>query len=199
MTKILLLSGSQRAESFNSKLLGHLGQGLSERCVIDTLEPQQVKLPIFDQDVEGSAALVAQVALLHERFRSCDGIVVASPEYNGQITPFLKNIIDWVSRLAYVDNRFHNPFLDHPVLLCSASTGWSGGAVAIPQLRSLFAYVGGLTLGDAVCLPYAQNAWTEFGYMFDPAFEAQTVATVERFMTLSDAFSKSRTLLAVAQ
>ncbi len=199
MTKILLLSGSQRAESFNSKLLDHMAQGMSYRCVIDTLEPQQVKLPIFDQDLEGSPALVAQVAWLHERFRSCDGIVVASPEYNGQITPYLKNIIDWVSRLAYVDSRFQNPFLDHPVLLCSASTGWSGGAVAIPQLRSLFAYVGGLALGDAVCLPYAQNAWTELGYMFDPVFEAQMAATVERFMALTDAFSKSRVLQAMAQ
>ena len=199
MTKILLLSGSQRAESFNSKLLWHIGQGLSDRCVIDTLEPQQVRLPIFDQDLEGSPDLVAQVALLHERFRSCDGMVVASPEYNGQMTPYLKNIIDWVSRLAYMDSRFQNPFLDHPVLLCSASTGWSGGAVAIPQVRSLFAYVGGLTLGDAVCLPYAQKVWTEFGYMFDPAFEAPMAATVERFMALSDAFSKGRALQGVAQ
>jgi hypothetical protein len=45
-------------------------------------------------------------------------------------------IVAWVSRLAHVDGRFDNPFCDHPLLLCSASTGRSGGAIAMPHARA---------------------------------------------------------------
>ena len=156
------------------------------------LGTEQVKLPLFDQDLEATPSLIAQVAVLHARISLCDGLVVASPEYNGQMTPYLKNVVDWVSRMAHINSRFENPFLDRPVFLCSASTGWSGGAVAIPQVRALFGYVGALALGGAVCVPYAEQAWTDFGYMFDPAIENQISESSHHFLKLSNSFNQSR-------
>ena len=191
MTRLLLVSGSQRRESLNARLLRHLAEPLEGRCDIELLEPQDVDLPLFNQDLEADPAVMRRVHSVHQRFQRCHGLIVASPEYNGQLTPYLKNLIDWVSRLAYIDTRFVNPFIDLPVLLCSASSGWSGGALAIPQARSLFGYVGCLVIGDTVCVPNAGQAWTDAGYMFDPFFDEQIQIATERVLRLADDFARA--------
>lgn len=192
MSALLLLSGSRRRESYNGRLLRWLAGPLASRGDIDLVEAQQVDLPLFDQDLETDASVVRRVAALHARFARCDGIVVACPEYNGQPTPYLKNTIDWVSRLPHIDPAFENPFVDRPVLLCSASTGWSGGALALPHLRALFGYIGCVVIGDAICLPHADRLWTRDGYEFDPFFEAQTHEAVGRLLRLAGAFAATR-------
>lgn len=191
MTRLLLVPGSQRRESLNARLLRHLAEPLGGRCDIELLEPQDVDLPLFNQDLEADPAVMRRVHSVHQRFQHCHGLIVASPEYNGQLTPYLKNLIDWVSRLAYIDTRFVNPFIDRPVLLCSASSGWSGGALAIPQARSLFGYVGCLVIGDTVCVPNAGQAWTDAGYMFDPFFDEQIQMATERVLRLADDFARA--------
>ena len=179
--QLLLLSGSQRQSSFYARLLHHIAQHLEASCGFLTAEPFAEHLPLFNQDLENTPEVRSQVAELHALFMACDGIIVASPEYNGQLTPYLKNIIDWVSRLAYIDLSFENPFVDKPVLLCAASTGSSGGAMGIPPARALFGYVGGIVFGETLCLGFAHEAWTEAGYFFDDDFEARIHSVSERF------------------
>ncbi len=181
MTQLLLLSGSQRQESFNARLLNHLAQHVEDSCGLLTAAPFAEYLPIFNQDLENEPTIRAQVTELHAVFMACDGIVVASPEYNGQLTPYLKNIIDWVSRLAYIDPAFDNPFVDKPVLLCTASTGGSGGAMGIPSARALFGYVGGVVFGETISVPFAHQAWTDAGYFFEGDFEDHLQHVIQRF------------------
>jgi len=192
MPKLLLLSGSQRQESFNARLLSHIAQHLEDSCTFLTVEPLAQHLPLFNQDLENEPALRSQVAELHKAFMSCDAILVASPEYNGQLTPYLKNIIDWVSRLAYIDPTFENPFIDKPVLLCSASTGSSGGAMGIPSARALFGYVGALVFGETLCVPYAHQAWTDVGYFFEDDFENRIQNLSQRFAKHAERFSANK-------
>ena len=182
MTTLLFLSGSQRRESFNGRLLDHLAPYATSRCRVDRIEPAEVRLPIFDQDLEADPAILAHLAFLHARFDACDGLVVACPEYNGQPTPYLKNIVDWLSRLPHVDGRFANPFQDRPLLLCSASTGWSGGAAALPHARALFTYVGCQVIDETISIPHAERAWTADGFAFDPFFEMHTQTLLEKLI-----------------
>ncbi len=147
--------------------------------------PRDVELPLFNEDIEGDARLCEKVAQLHRRFLSCRALIVATPEYNGQMTAYLKNMVDWVSRLAYLDPKFANPFIDKPLLLCSASTGSSGGMAGIAPARALFGYVGALVLGGAVCVPYADQKWSEIGYMFDDSFEGYIAASVARLASVA--------------
>jgi NAD(P)H-dependent FMN reductase len=191
MTRILLVCGSQRRDSFNARLIAHLAARLRAPCVFDLLAPQDVDLPLFDQDREAEPALVARVAAVHARFLACHGMVVASPEYNGQLTPYLKNLVDWVSRLARIDRRFDSPFIGRPVLLCSASTGPSGGAVAIPSARALFGYIGCIVLGDTLCVPNATQAWSDCGYQFDAIFETRIEAALLRLQGLAHGFAEA--------
>jgi len=192
MNQILLLSGSQRQESFNARLLDHIAGHIENTCVFLTAEPFAKSLPLFNQDLENMPDVRAKVAELHQVFMACDGIVVASPEYNGQLTPYLKNMIDWVSRLAYIDSAFENPFVDKPVLLCSASTGSSGGTMGIPSARALFGYVGAIVFGETLSLPFAHQAWTEAGYFFEDEFESRINNLSHRFAEHSKRFIENK-------
>jgi chromate reductase, NAD(P)H dehydrogenase (quinone) len=191
--RLLLVSGSRRRDSYNSRLLHHLAQGCLSRCSVEILDPAQTDLPLFDQDLEADPNVIESVAALHRRFETAHGLVVATPEYNGMPTPYLKNIVDWVSRLPCVDPRFVNPFRERPLLLCSASTGWSGGAVAIPHARALFGYLGCVVIGEAVCVPHAEQAWADGAYRFDPFFEAQIDAAAGQLVRLAAALVPART------
>jgi NAD(P)H-dependent FMN reductase len=189
--RLLLVPGSPRRESYNARLLEDFSLRLTGRCQVDLLAPDQVDLPLFNQDLEADPEVRARVLALHRRFSRCHGLIVASPEYNGQLPPFLKNLVDWVSRLAYIAPNHGNAFVDRPVLLCSASTGSSGGAVAIPHARALFGYVGCVVIGDTVCIPHAGQAWTGDGFAFPDYLHAQIDGAIERVLRLASGFAAS--------
>jgi len=192
MTRLLLVCGSQRRESFNARLLAHLARRLRSQCEIDDLASPDVDLPLYNQDLESEPEIVERVIRLHRRFDASNAILVASPEYNGQLTPFLKNLIDWISRIPRIDRRFGSPFVGRPVLLCSASTGSTGGAVAIPAARALFGYVGCVVLGDAICLPCAHQVWTGEELRPDAMLEARIEAGLARLLDHGRAFARTQ-------
>ena len=166
MTHILLICGSQRAASLNARLLDELARHIPPGITAERLG--RVTLPLFDQDIERDPAILAEVAALHARFLAADALIIASPEYNGLMTPYCKNMIDWVSRLPRIDGAAANAFLDKPVLLCSATPGHSGGGLGILALRTLFGHIGAIPFGEAICLPYADQVWDAAG-QFNPA------------------------------
>ena len=165
MSRVLLVGGSLRQGSYNQALLHHLATYLPAQTTVQTLQPASVALPLFNQDIERMPAHLQAAAQIHAQFSQAEGLLVAVPEYNGQVTAYFKNLIDWMSRLPYVSDDFSNAFLDKPVLLCSASTGHTGGALGIQSARQLLAYVGGSVLGGAICVSHVQQkfngqAWT---------------------------------------
>lgn len=184
MSRIILLSGSQRQESFNTRLLEHLTLGMAGYTEIDLLSTQDINLPIFNQDLEHDASVSAQLEVLHGRFQQANGLIIASPEFNRLPSPFLKNTLDWVSRQSYIKPQLPNPFYNLPVLLCSASTGWSGGAMGLTALRNMLAYMGALVNGEQICVPYIQQLWNGSNFSFDPVFEDTIFSILERFVRL---------------
>lgn len=143
-------------------------------------------LPIFDQDLEGAAPVLDRVIALHERFKAADGIIVASPEYNGHVSPYLKNTIDWVSRLARIDARYatDNPFRLKPLLLASASTGWTGGVLGLQNARAIFSYLGCLVSAEQICVSNADHWVSEGEFRFEPPFADYIERTLATFISL---------------
>ncbi len=135
MTRLLGISGSLREGSFNTALLraaaGVLPEGVS--LEIATLKG----VPLYDGDLEAAQGIPEAVAALKQRVLACDGLLLASPEYNNGIPGVFKNGIDWLSRGDDAARVFGN----RPVAVIGASPGGFGTILAqaawLPVLRML--------------------------------------------------------------
>ena len=74
-------------------------------------------LPLYSLSVE-VIDILQEVYKLKEDIIKHDAIIIATPEHNGSITEYLKNVIDWLSRLVPPKNPFFGNETK-PVLLMS--------------------------------------------------------------------------------
>ena len=73
---------------------------------------------------------------LARKLKTCDGIVVVSPEYNGGLPPVLKNAVDWVSTLG--TDAFKSPYWG----IASCSPGPMSGIMAMRQINYILMRLG---------------------------------------------------------
>ena len=185
--RLLLFPASLRRQSHQRRLADYFAARLGGACAIDMLAAGQVELPLFNQDLESEPDVLERVVALHRRFQAADGLIVVSPEYNGHVSPYLKNTVDWISRLPRIDPGYaaDNPFRGKPLLLASASTGWTGGLLGLKDARSVFAYLGALVVPDQICVSDA-GQWADGGdFRFDPAFADHIGRVLQAFCALT--------------
>jgi NAD(P)H-dependent FMN reductase len=135
-TRILGISGSLRAGSYNTALLraarAHLPADV--HFEIATLNG----IPLYDGDVEQRDGVPPAVQALKEQIVASAGVLLATPEYNNGIPGVFKNAIDWLSRPSADAARV---FRDRPVAVIGASPGGFGTLLAqsawLPVLRTL--------------------------------------------------------------
>jgi chromate reductase, NAD(P)H dehydrogenase (quinone) len=125
---VLTICGSLRKVSYNRALLNAL-PSLAPAGMTFIDAPSYRGFPPYDNDLQDSAGIPADVVVLGEAIRGADAVVIACPEYNWSIPGPLKNGIDWLSRLP------EQPFKDKPCLLQSVTPGPLGGARMQYHLR----------------------------------------------------------------
>jgi chromate reductase, NAD(P)H dehydrogenase (quinone) len=93
--KLLGISGSLRAQSYNSGALRMLGSLLPEGTTFAVAS--LVDLPFYNADVE-LRGLPAEVVRFRNEVAAADALVFAVPEYNFSVPGVLKNALEWLSR-----------------------------------------------------------------------------------------------------
>lgn len=136
MARILGISGSLRAGSFNTALLR-----AAQELAVPGVELELATLhgvPLYDGDLEAREGLPPAVQALKARVLASDALLLATPEYNNGIPGVFKNAIDWLSRPA---KDIHRVFGDRPVAMIGASSGRGGTRLAqaawLPVVRVL--------------------------------------------------------------
>ncbi len=175
MTKprILAFAGSARAESVNHRLVQIAAEGArSAGADVTVLELKDYPLPLFDQDLEQQQGTPANAATLKQLFLNHDGLLISSPEYNGSITPLLKNTIDWVSRPA-ADEAPLAAYKGKVAALMAASPGGLGGLRGLVHVRSILSSIGVIVLPDQVAVPRAFEAFDDGGQLKNEKQQAQ--------------------------
>ena len=136
MKNIIAFTGSTNPNSINEKLLiatlNKLPEGTTRLVPLADRD-----IPIYSQKIENEEGIPEAIQELFQLFAKADGFIIASPEHNGLLSSFLKNTIDWLSR---IDQRF---FRKKPVLLMSTSPGATGGASHLQILAGLVSRWGG--------------------------------------------------------
>lgn len=136
MTRILGISGSLRAGSFNTALLRAMQAQAGDDAQVDIATLHGI--PLYDGDAEARDGLPEAVKALKQRVVGSDGVILATPEYNNGIPGVFKNAIDWLSRPADDISRV---FGDRPFAVIGASPGGFGTILSqsgwLPVLRTL--------------------------------------------------------------
>ena len=138
-TKIAVVIGSLRKDSFNRKL----ALAIANLAPADfTFEHVRIDdLPLYNQDDDGNQA--PAVKRLKTEIAAADGLLFITPEYNRSIPGVLKNALDNASR-PYGQSAWAGK----PAGVVGISVGAVGTAVAQQHLRTILAYLDVPTLGQ---------------------------------------------------
>jgi NAD(P)H-dependent FMN reductase len=183
MIRILGISGSLRAGSYNTALL-RAAQSLAAPGIeleVATLHG----IPLYDGDLEQREGLPMAVKALKEKVAASDGVLLATPEYNNGVPGVFKNAIDWLSRPPGDASRV---FGDRPFALIGASPGGFGTILAqnawLPVLRTLGVRY---WTGGRLMVSRAQQVFDEGGAIRDEAIRSQLVRFLDGFAAFAAA------------
>ena len=182
-TKILGISGSLRAGSYNTALLraAQTAGGEGVHIEVATLHG----IPLYDGDVEVRDGVPASVVALKEKIVACDGVLLVTPEYNNSIPGVFKNAIDWLSRPPSDIGRV---FKNRAVALIGASPGGFGTILSqnawLPVLRTLRVRY---WAGGRLLVSRAGQAFDEKGGLKDDSVRDQLAKFVTGFAAYATA------------
>lgn len=147
---ILLINGSLRAESFTTKLLSVAGSLLPDGYKVEAFDAVRA-LPYYNADLDTvdpeRDAPDETVAAVRAKVAQADGLIIATPEYNGTVPGGLKNAVDWLSR-----PRGAHAFEAMPVAVLGAAPNPKGAAKAVDWLRTVLDAVGATVVGAPVAV-----------------------------------------------
>jgi chromate reductase, NAD(P)H dehydrogenase (quinone) len=132
MSKVAVLVGSLRRESFNRRLALAV-----ERLAPEGLSFEHVQidnLPLYNQDFDSHYPAEGQ--RLKQQIEAADALLFVTPEYNRSIPGVLKNALDIASR-----PWGKNSFAGKPGAVIGGSIGATGSALAQQHLRNVLAYL----------------------------------------------------------
>lgn len=141
MTKVSIIVGSLRKDSYNKKL------GETVKKILETELNSEAKIlnigdfPLFNQDDEEK--MTDSVVNFKKEIETSDKLIFITPEYNRSIPGVLKNAIDWASR-----PNGKNSFSGKKVLCMGVSSGRLGTVSAQNELKKILVYLNCQVLGQ---------------------------------------------------
>jgi chromate reductase, NAD(P)H dehydrogenase (quinone) len=168
---IAALAGSLRRGSYNRAFLESLPALAPEGMTLERLDLHGI--PVFNEDDEANDPPEA-VTRLREAVKRADGLLIATPEYNGGIPGGLKNALDWLSRPSG-----QSVFPGKPTALAGASPGPFGTVRAQGQARASLEHMGAPVMpAPLVLIAHAKDKFDEQGRLTDE----RTRAIVTKFL-----------------
>jgi chromate reductase len=155
--KILAIPGSLRCHSFNKRVLAIAAQGAEKAgAKVTYLDLIDYPLAIYNADDHQQKGFSQNALRLQRLLNTHDGLLIATPSYNGSLPAVLKNAIDWASR----PNQYYQKrdiFMDKTAAIMSASPGSLGGVRALGHLRDVLTSVKVHVLPTEVAVTFAEE------------------------------------------
>ncbi len=161
--RILAFSGSTRNNSFNQRLVAAAADIARDQGADVTLVTlKDYPMPIYNQDDESEHGQPEATAELKTLCRSHDAFLISAPEYNGSITPLLKNTFDWLSR-QHGDEPTLAAYQNKTAALLAASGGGLGGMRGLVHVRQILNNLGVNVLPKQYAMSGANEAFDDDG------------------------------------
>jgi chromate reductase len=158
--RVLAISGSLRAASYNTGLLRALAEEAPEGVEVVLWDGLR-EIPPYDADDDVVPGPVT-VDAFRELVRESDAVFFSTPEYNSSVPGALKNALDWASR-PLATNAFRNK----PVAVVGASAGAFGAVWAAAELRKVLGAMGARVADAELAVGHAHEKLDDEGRLVD--------------------------------
>jgi chromate reductase, NAD(P)H dehydrogenase (quinone) len=187
--RVLVFAASPRPGSLNERLAALAAAVVQEHgAIADRAAMADFDCPSYDADVERETGVPAGAQRLRDRLVAADAFVIASPEYNASMPGYLKNAIDWVSRIR------PQPFNGRQGMLLSASPSMAGGNRGLWSLRVPLEHLGARMYPDMFSLAQAHQAFDPAGRIASRVLQERFDRSIECFLDLVEAAKHYRPL-----
>lgn len=160
--RILGISGSLRAASYNTALLRAAGRVAPPDVTLDLYRDLE-SLPPYNEDRDDTRP-PAEVARLREQIAAADAVLFATPEYNTTMPGQLKQVVDWASRPHGAEAALWGK----PVAVIGASVTDYGAMWAQDHLRRALGIAGARVLDADLPVARAADLFADDGELADP-------------------------------
>ena len=190
MISIAVVVGSTREGSFN-RALGELAAASLEAqgASVTRVDLAGFDLPLYSAALEASD-FPPDALKLKTLFAAQDGLLFVSPEYNGSLSPLLKNAIDWASRPTGEEGLVAlTAYRGKAAAIMSASISPFGGLRGLMHLRQILSTIQMLVIPEQVLVPNAHAAFAEDGSLKEPLPASLVEMTAARLVAVAKALS----------
>lgn len=127
MPHIAIISASVRKGRNSHRVALFFKKFIDDRNLATTeiIDLQTYDFPLFHERIQYLESPSPDILDFANRFRSADGIIIVTPEYNGGYPASLKNVIDLLT----------NDWRRKPVAISTSSDGSFGGTQVITSLQ----------------------------------------------------------------
>jgi NAD(P)H-dependent FMN reductase len=132
---------------------------------VSLIELADYPAPLYNGDLEAESGLPPCIVELQRILYGSDGMLVVNPEYNGSITPLLKNTLDWCSRQNPADDVRSGGavYAGRAVAVLGTSPGALGGMRVLFHVRDILGYLGMQVIPRQLAIGHADSALGEDG------------------------------------
>lgn len=155
---IIVVPGSTRSGSWNVKLAGTITKQIAiSGTEVTRISLSDYEMPIYNGDLEKDRGVPANARKLGKLIAQHHGVVLVCPEYNGSVTPLMKNTLDWLSR----DLGDIKPYADRTFALTSCSPGALGGIRGLNHMRDSLVSIGADVITPQLAVGSAASAFND--------------------------------------
>lgn len=150
----------------------------------DLVDTESYQLPVLDlmyKEYEEGSAPQAMEAVA-EIFRSADGFIIVSAEYNHSVPAALKNLLD----------HYQREYLYKPSGIVTYSAGPFGGVRGLVNLRGILAELGTPAIPSAFPILRVQDAFDDSGNALDPRYDESVVRFLDEYEWYARALRAAR-------
>ena len=154
--KIPVLLGTSRQRNESQKVARYIHEMLNEQGGIESefLDLGSTSINIMTHRLQDLHEPGIELLDWHDKIKECDALIIVTPEYKSGYPGSLKNFLDYLPAgiLRY-----------KAIGIVTVSSGESGGASCLAQLRLVCIAMGGMVIPDRLQISRVKEKFTDSG------------------------------------
>lgn len=185
MYKIAIVSGSARTGRQTPKAVKYLAEVLRNRkdvAEVEILDVKEYNFPVMEERLGNIPNPPEGLEAFGQKLEDADGLVFASPEYNGSFSGALKNTLDY----------FRKQYAKKPIGIMTVSAGKFSGVNASHDLQKYVLALGGYPMPRKLMVGGISGFFDEEGKLTDSRQETTFEKYAEELLWLTDAIASKK-------